>query len=65
MSLTSLLSDIMKKYASCPAITDQDGKRTVSYRELDTLSARAAAKLKDLGICRGESVAVNLDRRME
>ena len=65
MSLTSLLSEVMKKYAPCPAITDQDGKRTVSYKELDVLCARAAAKLLHLGIRRGESVAVNMDRRME
>ncbi len=65
MSLTSLLADVMKKYAPCPAITDQDGKRTVSYKELDVLCERAAAKLLHLGVRRGESVAVNMDRRME
>ena len=65
MSLTSQLSDIMGKYRDCPAITDQDGTRTLTYGELDGLSGRAASKLRDLGIREGESVAVNMDRRTE
>ena len=65
MSLTSQLSDIMGKYRDCPAITDQDGTRTLTYGELDGLSGRAASKLRDLGIREGGSVAVNMDRRTE
>ena len=65
MSFTSQLSDVMREYADCPAITDRNGERTLSYRELNALCARAASKLKALGIRRGESVAVNMDRRME
>ena len=65
MSLTSQLSDIMGKYRDCPAITDQDGTRTLTYGELDGLSGRAASTLRDLGIREGGSVAVNMDRRTE
>ena len=65
MSLSSQLADAMRKYADCPAITDLEGKRTLSYRELDVLCSRAASKLKDMGIRFGDSVAINMDRRME
>ena len=65
MSLTLQLSEVMKKYADCPAITDQDGTRTLSYGELDALCARSASKLKALGIRTGERVAVNMGRRTE
>ena len=65
MSLTSYLSESMKKYIDRPAITDHDGARTLTYGELDALSGRAASKLLDLGIREGDCVAINMGRRME
>ncbi len=65
MSLTMELSEVMKKYRDCPAVTDRDGKRTLTYGELDRLSERAAYSLRALGITAGDSVAVSMGRSME
>lgn len=47
------------------AIVDMDGKRSTTYRQLLTLSCRAAAKLCETGGMEGKAVLVCMDRRME
>lgn len=65
MSITLRLSEAFNQYRDRPAITDQNGKRTLTYGELDELCGRAAWKIQNLGIRTGDCVAVNMGRRTE
>ncbi|MFJ2814607.1 amino acid adenylation domain-containing protein [Streptomyces sp. NPDC087294] len=44
------------------AVAVEDGTRTVDYAELDRLSARVAARLRERGVLPGQAVAVCLPR---
>lgn len=65
MILNVGLKKAFEKYKDCPAITDKDGERTLTYGELDILSGRVAAKLLSLGIGYDDTVAVIMGRHME
>ena len=65
MDFISLFAEAVEKYENCPALTDQDGKRTLTYKELDEASGRVAAKLNSLGVKTNESVIIKMGRRSE
>ena len=65
MLLNSMLDTAFKKYRDFPAITDRDGRRTLTYKELDDLSGRVAAKLQSLGVGYDDVVAVIMGRQSE
>ncbi len=54
-----------RKFPEHPAVVDRDGARITSYQNLDTLSGRAAACLKERGIGREDMVAILLPKGME
>ncbi|MDO5435020.1 MAG: AMP-binding protein [Clostridia bacterium] len=47
------------------AVTDRNGERATTYRELDELSDRVAFTLSGKGIVPGSYIAVRMSRRME
>ena len=47
------------------ALTDSDGKRTLTYAQLDSLVNRIANKLVSVGLSAGESVIIILPRSIE
>ncbi len=58
-----LLPLVLARAAADPtAIAIRDGARTLTYGELDSASARMAARLVDLGIGAGDLVAVSIPR---
>ena len=65
MILNSMLHTAFEMYRDCPAITDQDGRRTLTYKELDELSGRVAAKLQSMGVGYDDVVAVMMGRHSE
>lgn len=58
-------SELVKICGDAPALTDSDGKRTLSYRQLDELSVQIACKLKKSGVGKGSRVIIVLDRCVE
>jgi amino acid adenylation domain-containing protein len=58
--LERLVTDAAARYPDRPAIKDQDAELT--YIELDVLAARAARALTELGVRRGDRVAVWLNK---
>ncbi len=56
---------IVRQYPDKTAIVDYNGSRSVTYRELDRLSRKVAAKLEKTGDLSGKAVLVCMDRRME
>ncbi|MBC7301205.1 MAG: amino acid adenylation domain-containing protein, partial [Nocardia sp.] len=58
-----LLAEVLAAAAADPAaIAIRDGARTLTYGELDTASARMAARLTERGIGAGDLVAVSIPR---
>ena len=49
----------------CPALTDRDGKRHITYGQLDSLSNRIANKLISKGAKRGDCIVIVLPRISE
>ena len=62
MYLIEELTQIAWNHGNDPAITDMDGRRTLSYRQLDTLSDRIAHRLLERGIRKDNSVIIQLPR---
>lgn len=62
-NVSDLLADWAGRTPDAPALTYKD--RTVSYAELWDLVKLGAARLRKLGISRGERVAIYLDKRIE
>jgi len=58
--LERLVADSAARHPDRPAIRDDQGE--LSYRELDALADRAAGALAELGVRRGDRVAVWLNR---
>ena len=56
---------MVQEYPEKTAIVDYHGTRSTTYRELDDLGRRAAAKLLRSNITGGAAVLVCMDRRME
>ena len=63
MRLERLVAEAAERHADRPAIRDEGQELT--YRELDALSARSAAGLAELGVRRGDRVAVWLRKSAE
>ncbi|MBM9459201.1 AMP-binding protein [Nocardioides sp. zg-536] len=62
----SIVSGIREFAAATPAATAViDGERTLTYAELDQRASRLANALTDLGLGRGDRVAVLLGNRLE
>lgn len=59
------IADAFFTYADSPCVTDHEGKRTLTYREVGEMAARIQAKLKSQGVTSGEPVIVDLDRVAE
>lgn len=51
-----------RNHGNDPAITDMDGRRTLSYRQLDALSNRIAHRLLEHGVRKNDSVILRLPR---
>lgn len=62
-SLTDFLKEAVEKYPDHTALTQ--GDRKITYGELLDLSERAAAALSDLGVKRGDRVALMLPNCLE
>lgn len=56
---------MVSKYPDRAAVADCNGERVTTYRELDTLCRRIAAKLGRSGELSGQAVMVCMGRRME
>lgn len=65
MSFVLKIDQALKEYGNCPCIVDQEGTRTLTYREFDELSLKVSKKLKSLGISEGDSVIVSIGRSRE
>lgn len=65
MNFLDEFSVMARKYPQKAAIVDCNGKRTTSYKQLDDLSRRVAAKLLEEGKLTGRAVLVCMGRRME
>jgi amino acid adenylation domain-containing protein len=61
--LDGLLHASAAKRPDAPAVVD--GARSISYGELDELAGRLAALLGELGVRRGDRVALYLDKSLE
>ena len=63
-----IIKEFIRKTIDCgsaPAITDMNGRRTFTYRQLAALSDKIAAKLLQLGVRKGDSVILLLPRISE
>jgi amino acid adenylation domain-containing protein len=58
--LERLVADSAERYAERPAVKDESGE--LSYRGLDALADRAACGLHELGVRRGDRVAIWLNK---
>ena len=58
-------SEYVKYSGTMPALTDNDGKRTLSYSELDELSDKIAGKLSKQGVKKDSHAIIVLDRCAE
>jgi L-proline---[L-prolyl-carrier protein] ligase len=58
--LERLVLDAAERHADRPAVKDEVGE--LCYAELDVLSGRAAAALRELGVRRGDRVAIWLNK---
>ncbi|MCM1380707.1 MAG: amino acid adenylation domain-containing protein, partial [Muribaculaceae bacterium] len=58
-------TETVKKYGSKTAVTDMDGKRSVTFAELDGLSGIICAALKSRGVKKGDIVPVCMARKTE
>jgi amino acid adenylation domain-containing protein len=58
--LERLVVDAAQRHADRPAVKDESGE--MSYAELDALSGRAATALAELGVRRGDRVAIWLNK---
>ena len=56
---------MVRKYPNRPALADCNGERVTTYRELEALSRRIAAKLVQSGEMSGRAVLVCMGRKME
>ena len=65
MSYLYKFNQIVTQNADKPAIVDNNGQRTVSYKQLDEMSGKIAAKLKSSGCKKGDAVVVRLGRKAE
>ena len=65
MNFLDEFQSMVRRYPDKTAIVDRGGRRTTTYRELDALSRRIAAKLAQSGEISGQAVLVCMDRRME
>ena len=65
MFFISEFTKMVKEREGALAITDNEGKRNFSYRELDSFSDRIAHKLIRMGIKKGDSVIIVLPRCIE
>jgi non-ribosomal peptide synthetase component E (peptide arylation enzyme) len=54
--LERLVADSAERHAERPAVKDESGE--LSYRELDALADRAACGFHELGVRRGDRVAI-------
>ncbi len=61
--LSQLLTQSTQTYAERPAVVD--GKRQLTYRDLDELSNRFAYKLQQVGVTRGDRVGLYLKKSLE
>ena len=61
--LDGLLHASAAKRPDAPAVVD--GERSISYGDLDTLAGRLATVLGELGVRRGDRVALYLDKSLE
>lgn len=65
MNFLDEFQSMVRRYPDKTAIVDLGGKRSTTYRELDSLSRKVAAKLLQTGEMSGKVVMVCMDRRME
>jgi len=65
MNFLDEFQSMVRRYPDKTAMVDLGGKRSTTYRELDTLSRKVAAKLLQTGEMSGKVVMVCMDRRME
>lgn len=65
MNFLDEFQSMVRRYPDKTAIVDLGGKRSTTYRELDSLSRKVAAKLLQTGVMSGKVVMVCMDRRME
>ena len=63
MRLERLVVDAAQRHADRPAVKDDTGE--MSYAELDALSGRAATALAELGVRRGDRVAIWLNKSIQ
>jgi amino acid adenylation domain-containing protein len=61
--LERLVVDAAQRHADRPAVKDDTGE--MSYAELDALSGRAATALAELGVRRGDRVAIWLNKSIQ
>jgi amino acid adenylation domain-containing protein len=63
VSVNNLPGLLSASCAVCPDATAiTDGRRTATYAELDALSWQMAARLRDMGVQRGDRVAVSMPK---
>lgn len=65
MRFLDTLKEYAEKTGDKPALLDRNGKRTMTYRELDVLSGRVAAKLQAKKIPAGSPVMICMGRSSE
>ena len=65
MNYMDLFEEAVQRYSSRIAMVDSEGAHSVTYAELDRLSALVAGKLRSLGLGRGDFIPVCMGRRLE
>ena len=63
ITISSVFQNAFRIYSDRVAVTSEDGSQT--YREVGERSARLAAALTELGVCKGDRVAVLSETRPE
>ena len=62
-SIVSLLEEIFEKYADLPAFKNMD--KTLSYRQIDSMSTSFAAWLQNSGLEKGDRIAIQMPNLLQ
>ena len=65
MNYLKVFEKAVDRYAQSVALVDQEGKRSITYSELDALTDKIAGKIIALGIPVSSFIMVNMNRCME
>ncbi|WP_026508484.1 AMP-binding protein [Butyrivibrio sp. MC2013] len=65
MGFIEKIDNALRTYADTPCLTDKDATRTISYKEFNALSGKAAVKLMSMGIRKKDAVIIRLGRSYE